>query len=317
MKRIALVGLGMMGSNHLRTMLAEPEVEVCGVVDPDLERLETAIKSGLAGFTSVEDLLMSDAYTRGIDGVVIATPTKYHHAASMLCLAAGIGVLVEKPIAATPDEAREMVALAIKKNKVLMPGHVERFNPVIRELFRHAARPLHIDARRIGAYSPRVVDGVVTDLMIHDLDIVRALAGGAFLKASAVTRSDKSNQSEDHAVALITFDNGVTASVTASRLGQQKVREYVVTLSDAVVSADLIRQDLSICRVQRTEYVSEVGVSYRQSTAVEVPFIEQRGEPLVAELRDFLGTLDGAVPSVTAEDGLAALELVGEVLRAV
>ena len=317
MKKIALVGLGMMGSNHLRTLLAEPEVEVCGVVEPDAERLETAIRSGLAGFTTVEDLLGSDVYARGIDGVVIATPTKYHHAASMLCIGAGIGVLVEKPIAATPDEARQMIGLAKRKNVVLMPGHVERFNPVIRELFRHATRPLHIDARRIGAYSPRVVDGVVIDLMIHDLDIVRALAGGDFLKATAVTRSDKSKLSEDHAVALITFNNGVTASVTASRLGQQKVRDYVVTLSDSVVSADLIRQDLSICRVQRTEYVSEVGVSYRQSTAVEVPFIEQRGEPLVAELRNFLGALDGATPSVTADDGLAALELVGEVLRAV
>jgi len=316
-KRLALIGLGMMGSNHLRTMLAEPSVTICGVVEPDPERRETAVNSGLSVFETVDQLLNSVDRKQGLDGVVIATPTKFHHAATMTCLEAGIGVLVEKPIAATPAEAHEMIAMANKTQTVLVPGHIERFNPVIRELFRYGNRPLHIDARRIGAFSPRVVDGVVIDLMIHDLDIVRALSGGNVANVSTITRNDKSGQSEDHAVALITFDNGVTASVTASRLGQQKVREYVVTMSDSVVTADLIRQDISICRVQRTEFVSDIGVSYRQSTAVEVPFIEQRGEPLVAELRDFVAALDGAQPLVTAEDGLAALELVGAVLRAV
>lgn len=317
MKRLALVGLGMMGSNHLRTMLGEPGVEICGVVEPDPERQETAVKSGLKTFSTVDQLLSSEVRTRGLDGVVIATPTKFHYAATMACLEAGIGVLVEKPIASTPSEAREMITMARKNRAVLVPGHVERFNPVIRELFKYGNKPLHIDARRIGAFSPRVIDGVVIDLMIHDLDIVRALSGGNISSVATVTRNDKSRRTEDHAVSLLTFDNGVTASVTASRLGQQKVREYVVTMDDSVVTADLIRQDLSICRVQRTEFVSDVGVSYRQSTAVEIPFIEQRGEPLISELRDFIAALDGATPTVSAEDGLTALELVGEVLRAV
>ena len=120
------------------------------------------------------------------------------------------------------------------------------------------------------------------------------------------TRSD----SADLAVALLTFENGVTASVTASRIGQQKIREISVTQPDSVVVADLIRQDVNIHRMQQFEFLSGEGARYRQSGVVEIPFIENRGEPLMEQLRSFAESIrTGAEPAVTATDGTIALAL--------
>lgn len=118
------------------------------------------------------------------------------------------------------------------------------------------------------------------------------------------------------AIALLTFENGVTASVTASRIGQQKLRRVFVTQADSVLAGDLIRQDVMIHRMQHVEFVSDSGARYRQSGTVEIPFIENRGEPLQEELRAFVGTIRGGDPIVTAADGTAALRLAQRVLLA-
>lgn len=315
MKNLALVGLGMMGGNHLRTMLAEQTVNVVAVVEPDQSRCELPRANGIADFESVEKLLNATSLIDELDGVVIATPTLHHCKAAIACLNAGLGVLVEKPIASTIEEATKMIEAARDYEQVLIPGHVERFNPVVRELLKQSSLPLHISSRRIGGFSPRVGDGVVIDLMIHDLDIVRSLAGSDLVDAKTISRHDKAVGSEDYAATLLRFQNGVTASLTASRLGQQKIRDYEVTFEDRVITADLITQNLSVFSVNRTEFVSDQGVSYKQSTSVEIPFIEQRGEPLTAQLRNFLDALDGKGSAMTAEDGLIALDLVNKVLE--
>lgn len=120
------------------------------------------------------------------------------------------------------------------------------------------------------------------------------------------------------ATALLTFDSGVTAAVTASRLGQQKIRQLHLTMPDSYIVGDLLRQDITITRVQHTEYVSDDGSRYRQTASVEIPFLENRGEPLSVQLTSFLRAVrDGTDPEVTAEDGVEAMRMVAQVLDAI
>ena len=197
---------------------------------------------------------------------------------------------------------------------MLTVGHIERFNPAVRELLRCIEEPIHLELVRVGPFTPRVADNVVIDLMIHDLDLARALAGSEVAKMSVIHQSTKT-AGPDMAIALLTFANGVTASITASRIGQQKLRRITVTQNDAVLAGDLIRQDVMIHRMQHVEFVSDSGARYRQSGMVEIPFIENRGEPLMEELRAFVETIRGGQPVVTAADGIAALRLAQRVLE--
>jgi predicted dehydrogenase len=152
------------------------------------------------------------------------------------------------------------------------------------------------------------------DLMTHDLDLACALAGSDVTNVKAVTRRIRSD-TEDLASALLTFANGVTASLTASRVGQNKIRRLSITQRGSFVHVDLLRQDVTVNRVDHAEYLSGEGTRYRQSGVVEVPFLEHRGEPLYLELAHFVDCVaNGGVPRVSGEDGVRALELAERVL---
>lgn len=309
--RLAVIGAGVMGANHIRVAKAQPIVDLVAIVDGDLERAEAARGNDehIVCFASVDELLESGL----AEAVIVAVPTPYHHEVVSKCLDAGLHTLVEKPIAGTLAEADDLIARAERADVVLMVGHVERFNPVIMELANYIDGPIHIEADRVGPFSTRVKDSVVLDLMIHDLDIVRMLAGAEVVDVSGVARSVRSPEI-DLASVHIVFTNGVTATLTASRLGQQKVRQVRVTTSDSYVTADLLRQDISISKVQHVEYVAEGGARYRQTGMIEVPFIENRGEPLALELREFASAInEQRTPLVDGVAGRAALDLVGKV----
>lgn len=312
--RVAVVGAGMMGANHARVVNGSSAAILAAVVDADVERREAvAANSGAATYADVGALLDHGA---PIDAAVVATPTATHREIATALLHAGVPVLVEKPLAATVADARALADLSRRTNVLLVVGHVERFNPAVRELLRLEQRPIHVEAHRVGPFAARIPDSVVSDLMIHDLDIVGALAGGRPTSVTAVAQRVRS-ESEDMATALLAFDSGTTATITASRLGQQKIRQLQLTMPDAFVVADLLRQDVSITRVDHTEYLSEDGSRYRQTASVEIPFLDNRGEPLAAQLASFLRAVrDGGPPEVTAEDGVTALEMVGQVLDA-
>lgn len=309
---VAVIGAGMMGSNHARVVTGSPSATLFAVVDEDAERRTAAAeRAGAATMGSVDELLAGDTLP---DAVVVATPTVTHSPIASQLLRAGIPVLVEKPLAATIDEAEQLAALARSVGVPLAVGHVERFNPVVRELLGFPGPVRHIEAHRIGPFAARVPDSVVSDLMIHDLDIVRAIAGGALIGVSGIAQSQRS-ETEDLATAILRFDTGVTAVVTASRLGQQKIRQIQLTTDDAYVVGDLLRQDVTVTRVQHTEYVSDDGSRYRQTAAVEIPFLDNRGEPLTAQLESFLQAIrTGGAPEADAEDGLEAMRMVDAVL---
>lgn len=311
MLKFAIVGAGVMGTNHARIARSVPGIEVSYIVDPDRSRAERV--AGACGAQATTDL--SDVLGK-VDCAVVASPSSFHEEHGLALLEHGSHLLVEKPIATSGDEAARLIDAAGRKNLVLQVGHVERFNPAVLELDRFDSGVVHIETARIGPYSNRVEVGVVLDLMIHDLDIVLWLSGGEPVNVFATTQCTRS-ATEDLASALIQFDNGVSAALTASRIGQNKIRTLSVTRETDFVSVDLLRQDVTVHRVDHSEYLSDEGTRYRQTGVVELPFLEHRGEPLYLELSHFAEVArDGGEPRVTGRDGLRALELALRVLSA-
>lgn len=304
MLKLAIVGAGVMGANHARIARSVPGVEIAYVVDPDLARAErAAATSGARATTDLGEVLGK------VDCAVVASPSSFHEEHGLALIGHGTHVLVEKPVAVSVEAGRRLVDAAADAGVVLQVGHVERFNPAVLELDRLAGDVLHIEAARIGPYSNRVEVGVVLDLMIHDLDIVLSLAGSDPVDVFAAARRTRS-ATEDLVSALVTFENGVSAALTASRIGQNKIRTLSLTREKDFVAVDLLRQDVTIHRVDHSEYLSDEGTRYRQTGVVELPFLEHRGEPLYLELSHFAEAVrNGTEPRVSGRDGLRALDL--------
>lgn len=309
--RLAVIGSGSMGSSHARVAAGLVGIELVAVHDIDRQSAKVLASSfGAVAFDSVADV------ARHVDAAVVAVPTPFHAPIAHELISAGVDVLVEKPIAPDVESARRLVEAADAAGRVLMVGHVERFNPAILELDSLLRDVVHVEARRISSYSPRIRDDVVTDLMIHDLDLVAMIAGGEPVDVAAVLRAPRS-PSADIASALVTFDTGVTATLTASRVGQHKIRHIDITQTEDYVVIDLLRQDVIVQRVDQAEYLSDGGRRFRQVGVVEVPFLDHRGEPLALELAHFAECArTRARPRVTGEDAVRALDLAQRVLAA-
>lgn len=307
---IAIVGAGIQGSNHARVCRYLPEVRVALVIDPDEGRAQTI--AALDGADWRSDL--PDDFG-SIKAAILAAPTRLHASVGRQLLHAGLDVLVEKPIADEPEGARLMIDEARRLGAVLMVGHVEQFNPAVLELDRLLEDVVHVTATRVGPYSGRVQEGVILDLMSHDIELVRRVIGSPVSAVSAISRRTRS-ATEDLACALLTFENGATASLTASRIGQNKVRRLEINQTANVISIDLLRQDVTISRVDHAEYLAATGAAYRQTGLTEIPFIERRGEPLALQMEEFIDcVLQRRTPLVTGVDGLNTLNTALEIAR--
>jgi predicted dehydrogenase len=219
-------------------------------------------------------------------------------------LAAGVHVLVEKPIAASLSEGRDMVAMAGRAGRVLAVGHTERHNPAVEALLAQSKDPRFIEVHRLGSFSPRSLDiDVVLDLMIHDLDVVASLVPSAIRSVDAVGVPVLTPR-VDIANARLRFENGCVANLTASRVSQEKIRKLRVFERDRYVSLDYQTQE-----AVRYQLVAGGGPGARpeiRRDELEAP----REEPLRLELRDFLQAVaTGGQPKVTGQDGLRALDL--------
>jgi UDP-N-acetylglucosamine 3-dehydrogenase len=306
--RVVVIGAGVMGSNHARTVASSRDVDLIAVADPDIERASTlASAHGARAAADISELAGE------FDAVIVAAPTHLHRNIALPLLGAGKHVLVEKPIATDLASATELIEAAQTAAVTLMVGHIERFNPVVMTLPQFVEDPLHLEFFRMGPFTSRIPDSVVLDLMIHDIDIATSLAGSRVASVSTVSQSVRS-ASEDLVTALLSFENGVTASLTASRVGQQKIREIRVTQKESVITADLVRGHLEINRVAHTEYLSDAGRRYRQSGVVEIPFIENRGEPLVTQLAKFARHARAGCWTADAESAAYALEVAQEII---
>ena len=256
---IAVCGAGAFGRNHIRIYreleAAGQPIHLAAVVDPDPARTEsTASTPPSLSFLTVEALL--SAIARGelhIDAASVCTPTSSHHEVAAQLLQAGIHVLVEKPIAATLDEADDLIALAHKHNRTLTVGHLERFNPAVQAVLPLLLGPMFFEAHRLSIFSPRSLDtDVVLDLMIHDLDIVLTLTQSPVTSVHAVGLPILSGRT-DIANVRVEFASGCVANFTASRVSTERVRKLRFFQPHQYLSIDYARQDLLVIEVKAPE----------------------------------------------------------------
>ena len=300
--RVGVVGVGALGQHHARTYAAMPDVELVGVVDALPGRAaEIAGPLGTAAFTDYQSLFGR------VDAVSIATPTTTHAAIGQEFLNAGADVLVEKPISNSIEAAERLVAAAERNQRILQVGHLERFNPAVRELRKLVANPRFFEAHRLGLFSPRSLDiDVILDLMIHDLDIISLLVGHLPARVDAVGIAILS-QRIDIANARIHFTNGCVANVTASRVSMEKVRKLRLFQANQYISLDYTRQDVSVYSLEGTPGTGTPQISGRKLTP-------PREEPLALELAAFLVAVRNRGPvECSGADGICALSLALEI----
>jgi predicted dehydrogenase len=249
--RVAVAGAGAFGRNHLR-VYRELETAGLGValvaaVEPDSARAdETAAKYAIPVFDTVDKLLAADLK---LDAATVAVPTVHHHAVASQLLDAGLDLLVEKPLAASLAEADDLIARAAKGQRILQPGHLERFNPAVLAILPQLRRPMFFESHRLSIFTPRALDvDVVLDLMIHDLDIVLTFAASPVREVRAVGLPILSPK-VDIANVRVEFESGCVANFTASRVSTERVRKLRFFEPRQYVSIDYARQDLLVIKV--------------------------------------------------------------------
>ncbi len=245
--RVAVVGAGAFGRNHLRVIreleTAHPErVRLVSLADPDASRRsDLAARYGIPGFATVEDLLASEPLPQAAS---VCVPTLHHAAVAEQLLTAGVDVLIEKPFAASLEEADRVLALARTQGRIVAIGHLERFNPAVTAAFAALDRPMFFEAHRLSIFTPRSLDvDVVLDLMIHDLDIVLALTRSAVREVRAVGLPILSRK-VDIANVRVEFESGCVANFTASRVSTEQVRKLRLFQPRQYLSLDFARQEL-------------------------------------------------------------------------
>lgn len=299
MLKVALVGFGNMGQHHYRVLRMRKDVEVVGIVDPRAHSLQHAVDVQV--MARIEDLSR-------VDAAVIASPTTTHKPIAERLIREGVHVLIEKPLASNAEEAQQLVQLAQQSRVVLAVGHIERFNPAVEMLREMVSEPLLLQFERLSPYSPRIPDSVVMDLMIHDLDLVYWL-GGRPADVFAVGASVVSDKL-DVALAGIKLDGGGIATVQSSRVTEDKVRRIAVSERGRYILVDAVRQDIAVKKQTTVSFETEGRHAFRQTSVVEIPYLDRAGEPLAREIDDFLRAIhDGTHPRCTGEDGLRAVEL--------
>jgi len=306
--RGAVFGAGNMGRHHIRIMAQHPAVELIAIVDPDTERAQAlADEWGGEVFASVDDI-------PAIDVAIIATPTAFHAPTALTLIDRGVHLLIEKPLAQTPQLARQIVEAARAKGTTLAVGHVERFNPAIQSLANLATDPKMISIERLSPYTPRIADSVVYDLTVHDIDLACWLAKSEPKHVHAVGAKVFSD-TIDVASTVISFNNGCIATIQTSRATQDKVRRITISESERYFSANTLRQEVEIKREAEVSYQRDEGdIMFTQASVVEIPTLQKGGEPLRLEQDDFYdAVINKRAPLVTGEDGLRAVELVDRI----
>ena len=314
--KVAVVGAGAMGMNHLRVLqdFADDSVQLVGVAEYQEPVLACAVRRfHVAGFTDYRRMI----FEMCPDLVAVVVPTHLHYEVASYALERGIHVLIEKPIATTEEEALSLMALERDHGATIAVGHVERFNPAVIALKQLLAsgslgQIFALHARRIGPYPPRIRDvGVALDLATHDLDAMRALIGAEVERVYAETQRRVERPHEDLLFGIIRFANGTVGMLDVNWITPTKVRELSVTGERGMYLANYVTQELYFYENDYTPTSwdalrTQLGVSEGTMTRLKV----QKVEPLRAEYEDIIAALAaGRSPTVTAADGLAVLQL--------
>jgi UDP-N-acetylglucosamine 3-dehydrogenase len=294
--RVGVVGVGVMGSNHARVLAGLPGAELAGVADPDRKQADFVARTlGSTAVPGVEQLL-----DLGVDAITIAAPTHLHRDIALACVARGVHILVEKPIASTVEEGRDIIAAARRAGLTLMVGHVERFNPAV-EAIKDAIRGediLSIAITRVGPFPPRMSNvGVVIDLAVHDIDLIRWFTDSEIVEVQPQLSSAVAER-EDIALLQFRTASGVLAHINTNWLTPFKARNVTVATRGKYVMGDLLTRQVTEC----FGFKPDGSYSMRHLPV-------GHDEPLRAELIAFSNAVrQGTKPAVTGEEGVASLE---------
>lgn len=313
--KCAVIGVGTMGRNHARVCSEISSVELVGVADVNLKTAEAVAKQfggrAYANYIQLLDVEKPDA-------VIIAVPTEHHLEVALNVIRRNIHLMIEKPIAFTVNEGEQIIEAADQANVKLMIGHIERFNPAIIALkARLAAGELgsvfQIEARRQGPFPIRVVDvGVVIDLAVHDLDIMRYISGAEITRIYAETERHIHSTREDMLTGLVRLSNGAIGSLIINWLTPTKIRELYVTGELGLFRVDYLTQDLYFFKNASTngDQWEALQVLRGVSEGPMVRHVVAKKEPLRMEVESFIeAVLGNKAVAVTGKDGLRALIL--------
>ncbi|MGB6540377.1 MAG: Gfo/Idh/MocA family oxidoreductase [Xanthobacteraceae bacterium] len=302
--RVGVVGVGVMGSNHARVLSEMPGVQLVGIADPERKQRDFVTRAvGCPAFSEMDALLRS-----GIDAVTIAAPTHLHHDLALECISRGVNLMVEKPIASNVAEGRAIVAAARRAGVTLMIGHVERFNPAVESIKRWIKDQdiLSIAITRVGPFPPRMSNvGVVIDLAVHDIDLIRWFTESEIVEIQPQLSSAVAER-EDIALLQFRTASGVLAHINTNWLTPFKARNIHIATRDKYLIADLLTLQVTECFGFQTDgsySMRHLSVGY--------------AEPLRAELVAFVNAVRrGETPAVTGEEGVASLEIAMRCLAA-
>ena len=323
--RTAVVGAGHMGRHHARILKELSGAALVAVVDRDLQRAQEHAKgSDAVACQDIREVI------EDVDAAIISVPTVRHVEVASPLIERKIPVLIEKPIAASVEEARDLVALAERFGTLVQVGHSERFNPVVSAFGRMQVAPKFIEVHRISPFTFRSADiGVIFDMMIHDIDIVLNTVHSKPARIDAVG-INVLGPNEDIASARVVFENGCVVNLTASRLALKTERKIRIFSQEAYLSLDCQKKiglavqkdaNLDVLKLAREKNVDDLSqmqdLDFGSMVNVE-PLTFDDVEPLRAELEAFLNSIrTGTPPAVSAQDGADAVQLAHDILESV
>lgn len=318
--KTAVIGVGSMGRNHARVYAELPNVDFVGIADPtEANAKEIARRFGCTAYADYRTLLDKEKP----DAVTIAVPTVDHLAVALEAIQRGIHVLIEKPISFDISDGRQIIAAAEQAGVQLMIGHIERFNPAVQTLKKQLdsgdlGRIFQIDARRQGPFPARIKDvGVVIDLAVHDVDIMRYLSSADPVRVYAETETHLHSTHEDLLSGLIRLDNGIIGTLTINWVTPTKIRELYVIGEAGMYRVDYLTQDLYFFEnssAQGSDWET-LRVLRGVSEGRMIRHVVAKKEPLYVELEAFVAAIQGKISvPVSGLDGLKALAIVQAII---
>lgn len=311
---VAVIGVGAMGKSHIRNYSNLNNVNLVAICDVDKEKAKSiAEEHNTNYYTDCNQMIKKEK----IDAVSVCVSTKYHKETAMEIIRNKINVLVEKPIAVTIEEAKEIIDEADKNNIKLMVGHIERFNPVVIELKKRIARNelgkiYKVNCTRLSPFPQRVVDvGVIVDLAVHEIDILRYIINSKITRVYAETAQRIHSSHEDLLIGTLRFENNILGIINTNWLTPKKVREITITGEKGMFAANYLTQELYFYENEFAAKNFDYGKGYMGVTEGKMEEIKiEKEEPLKIELNAFIDCIkNNKEPLVTGNDGMEALRI--------
>jgi len=318
--KVAVIGVGSIGHNHARILSDLPNVDLVGVVDINRNQAEwVAQRYNTKAYFDIETLFTTET----LDAVTIAVPTVHHYAIAMEVIKQGVHLLVEKPIASSIEEGQTIVSAAEQANLTLTVGHVERFNPAVIALHQHVAegelgQVFQVEAHRASPFPAHVRDvGVVIDLAVHDLDVMRYITNAEITRIYAEVSKRVHATHEDQLIGLMRFDNDTIGKITVNWLTPTKIRQLRVLGERGMFVVNYLTQDLTFyenAAIEKTDW-PQMDVLQGVKQGRKIGYFVPPKEPLRAELESFIEAIrNGTSPVVSGNDGIKAVALAEQLI---